>query len=274
MSNVAELHRSMLDAVHERNWSRLESLLHSEYTYTAGDGAEQAGTAAALAVAQTYTEAFPDLRFEILHQNATANVSVVEFRATGTHRGELEGIAPTGRSVDLPVCNVIEERDGKIIREREYYDSGALMQQLGVLGDTDIEAHRTTVAAIYEAFGRGDVEFILDQLADDVAWDVEVPHWGLPWYEARRGREGVREFFATVDEHLRFDAFEVLAMLTSDDQTAAIIRFDLVVKATGKRVADTEIHLWKFGSDGKVVSLAHIVDQHGQILAFEPPAGG
>lgn len=274
MSNVAELHRFMLEAVDERNWSRLESLLHAGYTYTAGDGAEQAGTEAALAVAQTYTGAFPDLRFEILHQLATDNVSVVEFRATGTHRGELMGVAPTGRTAEVLVCNVIEERDGKIFREREYYDSGVLMHQLGVDGDTEVEAHQKTVAAIYEAFGRGDVEFILDQLADDVAWDVDVPHWGLPWYEARRGRAGVQEFFATVDEHLQFHAFEVLAMLASDDQTAAIIRFDLTIKATGKRVADTEIHLWSFDGDGKVASLAHIVDQHGQLLAFEPPAGG
>ncbi len=28
-----------------------------------------------------------------------------------------------------------------------------------------------TTQAIYEAFGRGDIPFILDQLADDVAWE-------------------------------------------------------------------------------------------------------
>lgn len=53
--------------------------------------------------------------------------------ATGTHLGELQGIAPTGRTVTARVCNVIEVKDGKIWREREYYDALSLMQQLGVI---------------------------------------------------------------------------------------------------------------------------------------------
>lgn len=31
--------------------------------------------------------------------------------------------------------------------------------------------HAATVVAMYEAFGRGDVPFVLEQLADDVEWD-------------------------------------------------------------------------------------------------------
>jgi len=31
--------------------------------------------------------------------------------------------------------------------------------------------HVSTVNGIYQAFGTGDVGWILDQLADDVAWD-------------------------------------------------------------------------------------------------------
>jgi predicted ester cyclase len=57
---------------------------------------------------------------------------VIEFTASGTQTGELSGIPPTGRSVSADVCNVVEVRDGKIYREREYYDVMGLMQQLGV----------------------------------------------------------------------------------------------------------------------------------------------
>ena len=44
----------------------------------------------------------------------------------------LMGLAPTGRKVAIPVCNVIEVRDGKVYAEREYFDSANLMAQLGV----------------------------------------------------------------------------------------------------------------------------------------------
>jgi len=59
-------------------------------------------------------------------------VAVAELVFRGTHTGELMGIAPTGRRVELNVCNVMGIRDGKVYREREYYDAMAMMVQLGV----------------------------------------------------------------------------------------------------------------------------------------------
>ena len=55
----------------------------------------------------------------------------MEFIGKGTHNGDLMGVAPTGRHVSLPVCNVIEIRDGKILAEREYMDVMTMMAQLG-----------------------------------------------------------------------------------------------------------------------------------------------
>ena len=37
-----------------------------------------------------------------------------------------------------------------------------------------------TVAAIYEAFGRGDLPAILDQLADDVQWEQGIRETAIP----------------------------------------------------------------------------------------------
>ena len=39
-----------------------------------------------------------------------------------------------------------------------------------------------------------------------------------------------------------------------------MIEYGLTVKATGKRVRDEEIHLWEFGSDGKVAAYRHFLD--------------
>ncbi len=48
------------------------------------------------------------------------------------------GIAPTGKSIDVCVCNVMEIRDGKIHREREYFDALTMMTQLGVVQDPTV----------------------------------------------------------------------------------------------------------------------------------------
>ena len=269
MTDVAALHRRMLETVEQRDWGALEGLLHPDYVYTAGDGQPQPGVRAALDVAQTYTTAFPDLAFEILDQHTQGSVSIIEVRATGTQRAPLADIPPTGRTVDLRLCNVIEERDGKIVSEHEYFDSGVILDQLGVTEAMACsDRHKATASAIYEAFGRGDVDFILDQLAPDVSWDTDTPDWGLPWYEARNGRDEVRQFFEILGDELEFQAFEPVALLADDHELAAVIRFELTITSTGKKVRDTEIHLWEFDENGKVAKFSHIVDQHSQLLAY------
>ncbi|MBI4571514.1 MAG: ester cyclase, partial [Chloroflexi bacterium] len=42
-------------------------------------------------------------------------------------------IPATGRKVEMPVCTVLDIRDGKITAEREYMDMAHMMQQLGVM---------------------------------------------------------------------------------------------------------------------------------------------
>jgi steroid delta-isomerase-like uncharacterized protein len=62
---------------------------------------------------------------------------VSEHVGRGTHTGPLS--TPTGtipathRKVQLPLAEVTQLRDGKIVRMRAYWDTGTLMRQLGVM---------------------------------------------------------------------------------------------------------------------------------------------
>jgi uncharacterized protein len=127
-----------------------------------------------------------------------------------------------------------------------------------------------TVQELYGAVGRGDVGAILDRLADDVRWD----EWSatsrvaeaVPYVAPRVGREAVGEFFGQVAEALEFERFEPTNLLAGGDQIAAVITVALIAKASGKRIEDTEIHLWTFGEDGRITALRHFVDtlQHAE----------
>jgi steroid delta-isomerase-like uncharacterized protein len=111
----------------------MRDLMHPNYTYTGGDGQEQKGPEAGMAVARMFAGAFPDGRMSIVSMKEAGDTVFVEFIGRGTHEGELMGIAPTGKSITIPVCNVLEMRDGKIHREREYMDMATMMVQLGVM---------------------------------------------------------------------------------------------------------------------------------------------
>jgi len=80
--------------------------------------------------------AFPDLHRELLSIYVAENVVVVEISIRGTHKGELAlasgTLAPTGKTIDVPVCDVYHLEPGKIISFHCYNLPSVMLQQLGV----------------------------------------------------------------------------------------------------------------------------------------------
>jgi len=132
MSDATSIAREYLDAWNRRDWARYRDILHPEYTFTGGDGQTQKGQDVGLAVGQMFATAFPDGRIDLKSVHTAGDVAIVEFIGRGTHTGDLMGIAPTGRQITIPVCEIYDLRDGKIYAERQYMDMMHLMQQLGV----------------------------------------------------------------------------------------------------------------------------------------------
>lgn len=134
MTTSLSVQRAMFQAVVDRDLAAVRETYHPDYTYTGGDGVEQKGGDAGVAVCEAYFAAFPDLSLEFRHEYAVDEAtSIIEVTARGTHTGPLDDIPATGKSIEMIVCNVVEVRDGKIYREREYYDTLSLLTQLGVL---------------------------------------------------------------------------------------------------------------------------------------------
>jgi steroid delta-isomerase-like uncharacterized protein len=132
MADPAAISREYIEAWNRRDFARYRELLHPQYSYTGSDGARQEGPDAGVGVAQMYAAAFPDGKLEIERIHSAGNFAFSEYTGSGTHSGDLMGIAATGRRVSLPICNVLEIRDGKIFAERDYMDMAHMMQQLGV----------------------------------------------------------------------------------------------------------------------------------------------
>ena len=82
-----------------------------------------------------WSDAFPDGRAEDTNVYVGEDFAVTEFVGRGTHTGTLRTpageIPPTEHSVEWPLCEVYQIRDGKIVRGRTYFDAATLMDQLG-----------------------------------------------------------------------------------------------------------------------------------------------
>ena len=53
------------------------------------------------------------------------------------------------------------------------------------------EQNIQTTKELYEAFGRGDAEAILDRVTNDVDWSTDAAITSAPWYGPRHGKDGV-----------------------------------------------------------------------------------
>lgn len=84
-----------------------------------------------------YRSAFPDVRLTIDDQIAEGDKVVTRYTWSGTHKGNLEGIAATGKHATGAGIVVSRISGGKIQEEWTIWDALGLMQQLGVVPPTE-----------------------------------------------------------------------------------------------------------------------------------------
>jgi steroid delta-isomerase-like uncharacterized protein len=80
-----------------------------------------------------YLQAFPDTRMVVEDQVAEGDKVVTRWTATGTHRGELMGMPPTGKSVRVTGITINRLEGGKIVEEWGIFDQLGMLQQLGAI---------------------------------------------------------------------------------------------------------------------------------------------
>src|SRR5215213_6571839 len=88
--------------------------------------------------------AFPDLEFTVDQVATEGDLAATHWTATGTQRGEWQGIAPTNREVTWQGSNIFRFACGQIVESWGEADHLGLLSQLGA---TDIPALLATPAA-------------------------------------------------------------------------------------------------------------------------------
>ncbi|MGY4542800.1 steroid delta-isomerase-like uncharacterized protein [Arthrobacter sp. UYNi723] len=78
--------------------------------------------------------AFPDIKVKTMEASlADGSMEACHVILTGTHRGEMAGMAATGKSVEFGTTDIIRVEDGKVAEHWGTTDNLSLMQQLGAI---------------------------------------------------------------------------------------------------------------------------------------------
>lgn len=79
-----------------------------------------------------FRSAFPEFQVTIKDSIAEDDKVVQRRKFTGTHKGEIMGIEPTGKEIELEAIVIFRMEDGKVVESWEQADMMGLMKQLGL----------------------------------------------------------------------------------------------------------------------------------------------
>ncbi|MGB3717447.1 MAG: ester cyclase [Candidatus Promineifilaceae bacterium] len=77
--------------------------------------------------------AFPDMILTVEDQIAEGDKVVTRLTSRGTHKGELMGVPPTGKTITIGLIDIFRVEGGQLAEHWGESDTMGMMQQLGVV---------------------------------------------------------------------------------------------------------------------------------------------
>jgi steroid delta-isomerase-like uncharacterized protein len=136
---MSEQNKTMVRRLFEELWNKgnlpvADELIAPTYTHhdastpDVGRGPESEKKRVTL-----YRTAFADMRLTIEDLIAEGETVVARWTCRGAHKGDLNGIAPTGKQIAISGVSVVRFTGGKMVEGWINWDALGLMQQLGVV---------------------------------------------------------------------------------------------------------------------------------------------
>ena len=147
MADNVTLVRSLYDSWNARDFDVMADAMAPDGTITfMGSGEVLTGPDGSRTYNEMWAGGFPDGRITIDSIVAEGDRVVVEYTGRGTHTGTLGtsmgDIPPTGKSVTLKCCDVVEVANGRVTAQRSYLDTGSMMAQLGLTSGQTATANK------------------------------------------------------------------------------------------------------------------------------------
>jgi steroid delta-isomerase-like uncharacterized protein len=130
--------RKLGEALTKRDWTAFNDLVAEDCEWIdVASGRTIRGDKELVDACRTFTAAFPNFSVESVTLIGQGDLVANEWSARGTHDGPLQRpdgghYEPTGRSFSRTGVGIVEVRDGKIVRYRDYFDRRTMTDQLGL----------------------------------------------------------------------------------------------------------------------------------------------
>jgi steroid delta-isomerase-like uncharacterized protein len=132
--NTVVMRRAVKDVWNGENFSAVNELVASDVIlHLPKPGEEIYGPEGVSQFYATLHAAFPDIHFTIEDQIAAGDKVVTRWTCRGTHKGEFEGISPTGNQINVTGIDIDRIANGKVVECWPVMDELGMLQQLGAI---------------------------------------------------------------------------------------------------------------------------------------------
>jgi steroid delta-isomerase-like uncharacterized protein len=128
--NKANVRRMNDEVFNKGKLELVDELVVPEFVFHSSP--ETKGSEALKQYIATFRTAFPDLHITIADMVAEGDMVAIQYVMRGTFKGEMSGIDPTGKQMELPHAGFARFKDGKQVEVWPYLDSLTLYKQLGI----------------------------------------------------------------------------------------------------------------------------------------------
>ena len=129
--NKAVFRRVIDEVFNNKNMSIISELVSPDYVYHGAFG-DAKGPEGLREIISAYHDAFPDIHATIDEMVAEGNTVACRISIQGTFKGEMMGMAPTGRKLNQVEGVFIHFKDGKEVEVFPFSDGMTFFQQLGI----------------------------------------------------------------------------------------------------------------------------------------------
>jgi steroid delta-isomerase-like uncharacterized protein len=132
-AEITQMMRDLIAAWNDHDVERAAQFYAEDYHGTdVGQSGPQIGRASRVRVLEAYIRAFPDLQFTG-DSIVEGDRAVLIWTMTGTHRGPVYRIPPTGRQIEVRGVSILTVAGGKITRGHNIWDTAGLLRALKLL---------------------------------------------------------------------------------------------------------------------------------------------
>jgi steroid delta-isomerase-like uncharacterized protein len=131
--NKVIAHRIFEEVGSQGNFAVIDEAISPNFVYRTSAFPEFHGPGGFKEFFTEHRKTFPDLHYTVEDVVAEGDKVVARWTASGTHTGDMMGIAPTGKLVKAPGITIFRFAHGHIVEGRTVWDALAFLQQLGVV---------------------------------------------------------------------------------------------------------------------------------------------